>query len=465
MKTTLRILVLVLLGIALVASTTQAAKPLKALLSGAKIAIVEGRPNEALGLLDTISINYGPVPEAYQWTFRVYADKLDAASGLDAKRPNLEMLLTYIDSLHMVCDGSIEIKDKKKLTKDCGEYIQLADSTKVKYFRLFYNQGHEQIKALERLAGDLKNETDSSRIEYIRGEIQENIDSCIANMSMAIMVDSAEFSPYVAIADAYDRAENYDQATAWMTRGYDRAKDPTILSQQLAYYFIQNDDYCGAIPFLKSYVEKNQDDLTTMGYLAACYNNCGLTPNKRIYLDSAMAVNRQILARSPEQPDILEAGGRYFLTQAQTLLDSANSARQGGDEANARRFDAARREMFDSSRTYFKKAWDLKPDDAMLAEQYAFTSAILEDCESAVTGFEVVAKAYPDDVGNWTSMGDCYLRMAKFADAIRAYEKVAELTPDKVLIWENLSALYSHEGMNDKAASAAAKAKTLKGQG
>ncbi len=454
-----------LVGVALIASMSQAAKPLKALLSGAKIAIVEGRPDEALGLLDTISINYGPVPEAYQWSFRVYADKLDGASGLDAKRPYLEKLLVYVDSLHMACEGKIEVKDAKKNNKDCKKFIELGDSTKVKYFRQFYNQGHEQIKSLERLAGDLQNETDSSRMDYIRGEIQENIDSCIANMSMAIMVDSTEFSPYVAIADAYDRAGNYDKAIEWMTRGYERAKDPTILSQQLAYYYIQKEDYCGATPYLRQYVDKNPDSLTSMNYLAISYNNCGLEPDKRVYLDSAMMVYREILAKDPRQPDVLAASGRYFLMQAQDFSEQASKAREQGDQKLATQLDDQRKEMFDSSRTYFKQAWEYEPEDATFAEQYAFTSAILDDCESAVGAFEVVGKARPDDVGNWTSLGDCYLRLAKWNDAIRAYEKVAELDPGRAVIWDNLVALYNQVGQTDKAAAAAAKAKALQGQG
>lgn len=460
MKRITAIFIAALLVVAALSSVTEAAKPLKAFISGAKIAIVEGRPDEALVLLDSVSLFYGPVPEAHQWVFRVYADKVESSSGLDAKRPYLEKMLAYIDSVHLVCDGALPVKDKKYL-KDCKDYTQLGDSTKVKFFRIFYNQGHEQIKTLERLAGDLNNATDSATQAYISEDINHNIDSCIANMSMAIMVDSSQFSPYVAIADAYDRAGNYPKAIEWMERGYALAADPSMLAQQLAYYYIQTDDYCGAIKYLKQYVEAHPDSLTTMNYLAICYNNCGFDPARRVYLDSAMMVNRQILSKVPDEPSVLGAVGRYFLMQAQQLSDSASQARQAEAQAFAAQFDARRREFFDSSRTYFRRAFEADTTDVAMAEQFGFTSALLEDCESAVRAFEIVAAARPDDIDNWTSLGDCYLRLSKWTDAIRAYEKVSELNPGRKAIWDNLAALYQQTGQKDKAAEAARKSQEL----
>ena len=465
MKRTAVIVIVMLAAAALLAgSSLGGGKPLKAMISGAKIAIIEGRPDEALLLLDTVAISFGAVPEAYQWTFRVYADKMEGAAGLDAKRPHLVKMLAYIDSLHLTCEGKIPVQDKKYL-KDCAKYIQLADSTKVKYFRFFYNLGHGQVKTLEQLAGSLEGETDSTRLAYIRDQINTNIDSVIANMSMAILIDSSDYSPYVAIGDSYDRAGNYEKANEWMTRGYERAKNPLLLSQQLAYYHVRQDDYCGAIPYFQEYLKAYPDSLNTMNYLAACYNNCGLAPEKRIYVDSAMTIYRVILERAPENPNVWAAGGRYFLIKAQDMSDSASAARTRQDAAAAAQFDLLRRAMFDSSRTYFRTAWEQAPADVAIAEQFAFTSALLEDCPAAVKGFEVVAEAKPDNAENWISLGDCYLRMADFPNAVRAYEKVAALQPGKLKIWENLGALYKETGQADKAAEAAKKVQELSAAG
>lgn len=467
MKRTTVIILLTLMGVALFASTSFGrGKPLSALIKGAKISIVGERADEALSLLDTALAEYGPVPEVYYLSARIYAEKkMDNASGLDAKRPHLAKVLAYIDSLHWACETE-GVVEKDDYRDDCEEYISFADSTKVKYFRFFYNQGRDQLRSLEQLAEAKSNETDSARLAYIEYQIETNIDSVIANMNMAIMIDSSDYSPYVAIADAYDRAQNYEKAIEWMTQGYDRTEDPTLLAQQLAYYHIQMDDYCGAIPYFKQYVDANPDSLTTMNYLAACYNNCGLEPDKRYYLDSAMAIYRTILEVAPDNPSIWASGGRYFLVKAQEMSDSATVARSADDMETAEEYDSRRDEMFDSSRAYFAKAWEQDPDDAQIAEQFAFTSALLQDCEAAVKGFEVVAQVRPNDVNNWTSMGDCYLRMADYPNALRAYEKVAELNPNLRQIWENLVALYKQTNQKAKAAEAQKKLDELtSGQG
>ncbi len=462
MKRTTILLTLFALALALTAQVTEAkrAKPLKAYISGAKIRIVEGHPLDALVLLDSASMNYGLVPEAIHYTTQVYVDLIERASGPVAKQPLIDTLLMYVDSLYIACDPE-NSEVEKNYKKDCEEYIELADSTKLKYFREFYNEGRENLEAIERFSGDLEGEQDSARVAYIRENVQSNIDSLIMNMKVAIMIDSADFSTYIAIGDAYDRQGDYQEALSWMKRGYDRAADPTMLSQQLAYYYVQLEDYCGAIPYYKEYVEANPDSVTTLNFLAICYNNCGLEEGKRYYLDSAMQMYRQVLAKTPGDINTILNAGRYFMMKAQQMTDSARTYREAEDTETAKEFESARREMFDSSRTYFAKAFAMVPDNDVVAEQYAFASALLQDCESAVKGFEIVAQARPDDAGNWTSLGDCYLRMANYEEAIRAYENVARLKPDKIQVWENLQALYKETKQPDKAAEAGAKVKEL----
>lgn len=463
MKRTTVIVILALLGIATAISTASAArraKPLKAYLSGARIAIVEGRPEEALTLLDSISINYGEVPEAYDLSYKVYVDLMESAAGVEAKRPYLDKMVLYIDSLHMACENEEIDKDLKE---DCQEFIEFADSTKLKYWREYYNLGIEQLNAIERLKQQLETETDSSRQAYIRKDIQQNIDSVIANMGLVILIDSADHRPYVAIGNAYEKQGSYEKAIEWMERGYKKADDPTSLLLPLAYNYIQLDNYCGAIPFYEEYIQDNPDDAANLFNLSICYNNCGLDPENRHYLDSAMSAYAQILELQPDNVNVLANAGRYYIMQAQVVSDSASRYRREEKPDSAEIYDSKRREMFDSARTYFGKAFELVPDNAMIAEQFAFTSALLNDCATAVTAFEKVAEARPEDAGNWTSMGDCYLQMGEWENAIRAYEQVAELTPGKPQIWENLAALYKEVGQDQKSAAAARKVKELTG--
>ncbi len=460
-RTTTIVIYYTLLGLLLSASmATARPKPLKAYLSGAKIAIVEGRPDEALILLDSISMAYGQVPEAIDLRSKVYFDKIEGASGIENKKPFVEKLVAYIDTLHMACEDK---KVDRKLRKDCDDMVKLADSTRVKFFREFYKAGHDQLTTIERLVKDLGNETDSTRRAYIQKDIDTNLDSVIANMTVALMIDSTNFSPYVAIGDAYSKEGNFEKSAEWMKRGYDRAENKVNLLQPLAYNYVQLGDFCNAIKYYKEWIDQNPDDINVMFYLSICYNNCGLDKHEDVYLDSAMAVYRKILTIDSTNTDVLGSAGRYFIRLSQIASDSASAYQDKEDTATAKRWEAQRGFMFDSAHVYFQEAFKLAPTDVTLAEQYGFTSALLGDCEDAVTGFEVVAEAKPDDAGNWTSLGDCYLRMKDWTNAIRAYEKVSELNPNKVQIWENLEALYQTTGQPKKQAAAAAKVKELTG--
>ena len=468
MKRTATIILLALVGVALMASlgTTRPRtnKPMGAYLTSARIAVVDGRPTEALMMLDSVSVYWGLVPEALHWSIEVYVDSLESTSGVEAKKVVINKMLAYIDSLHMACDPDNEEVDED-LKEDCDEYIEQADSTRVKYFRQFYAAGRSNLQRIDRLMEDLEKAQDSSRIAFIKQDMSQFLDSIIINMRMSIMIDSSEFSPYVVIGDAYEKQENYEEAVKWMKRGYDKAQDKSHLLLPLAYNYIQMDDYCSAIPYYREHVNGNPEDVDNMFNLAICYSNCGMTNDNPEYLDSAMATYRQIVELQPGNVNALANAGRYFLVEAQEMSDSANYyRREMEDTLAARKFEDRRRHMFDSSRAYFKQAFELVPDNEMLAEQYAFTSALLQDCEAAVQGFEVVAEARPDDAGVWTSLGDCYLKMGQYEKAIEAYEQVARLKPEKVGVWENLQALYKETKQPQKATEAAQKVQELSGQ-
>jgi len=117
--------------------------------------------------------------------------------------------------------------------------------------------------------------------------------------------------------------------------------------------------------------------------------------------------------------------------------------------------------MFDSARVYFKTAYEMEPDDMEIAEQYAFACALLENCEEAIIGYIKVSELAPDNVDNWTWLGDCQLRMKKFDDAVTAYENVVRVNPYDKKIWENLAALYKQVGNKAKETEAKAKIKEL----
>ncbi len=426
-------------------------KPLKAYLSGAKIAIVEGRPLEGIALLDTLFIYYGPHAEALFRMSQIYVDLMNSESSPDAKRPYLLKMVAYVDSLHLCCENK-EIK--KKYRKGCDKYISQADSTKTKYWREFFALGREQLKAIKELTNDIKNETDSASLAYMEEGFQQNLDSMIANMNLALLIDSSESSPYIAVATAWEYKGDYAKAIEWMKKGLERAQERTPLLLPIAYDYINMGDYCGAIPFFKEYIEGKPEDTTNLLNLSICYNNCEM-------YDSAVTIYRRLLEINPENVNVMTNMGLYFNTLARKASDSITYYRSNDDEDNAKRWETARQEAFDSARVYFKTAFEIKTDDVFVAEQYGFVSALVDDCESAIPAFKRVSELKPDDANNWISLGDCYRRLAKFKDAMHAYEKVTELEPDNVEIWTSLKELYEYFDLNDKAKLADKKIKEI----
>ncbi|RKX26262.1 MAG: hypothetical protein DRP47_08490 [Candidatus Zixiibacteriota bacterium] len=426
-------------------------KNIGAYLSGAKIAIVESRPLEALSILDTLAQFYGPHAEALSRTSQVYVDLIDVESDAVKKKPLIENLVAYIDSLRMCCENE---DIKKKYRKNCDKYLELGDSTKIKYWREFYNLGVEQLNTIEELAKDLQNETDSASRAYIENDIQANIDSVQNNMTLAIILDPVDYRPYVAIGNAYERKGNFEKATEWMYKGLEKTDDRAPLLLPIAYISIKQDNYCAAIPFFKEYCEANPTDESNLMNLSICYNNCKMP-------DSAMIVYRQMLEINPDNTDVLGYAGRFFLVEAQRISDSASHYRSIDDIETAKQWDAIRNIAFDSAQGYFKQAFLLQPDNQSFAEQYSFVSALLEDYESAIEGYEKVGELDPDNAENWTWLGDSYLRLANFEGAIKAYENVVRVKPDEVSIWENLVALYEEIGNTAKKAEAKAKLKEL----
>jgi len=451
-----RISIVLILAVAglLVAGQAEARKKNKnvgAYLSGARIAIVEGRPLEALGLLDTLAVIYGPHAQALSLSGMVHVDLIDQESDAAQKRPLVQILVDYSDSLAMCCDNE-EIK--KKYRKDCKKYLEKADSTKIKYWREFYNLGVEQLTNLDELAVDLKAETDSASRAYIESDIQLIIDSVQNNMTLAIILDPVDHRPYVAIGNAWERKGDFKQAIEWMYKGLEKTDDRTSLLLPIAHNFIKQDDYCGAIPYFKEHCEGNPSDESNLMNLSICYNNCDMP-------DSAMIVYGDMLGLNPDNIDVLGYSGRFFLVEAQRFSDSANDYRSRDDAEGANTFSAARTEAFDSAQGYFKRAFVLQPDNQSFSEQYSFVSALLEDYESAIEGYEKVAELDPDNGENWTWLGDCYLRLARFEEAIVAYENVVRMEPDVLAVWENLADLYQEVGNSAKRTEAEARVREL----
>jgi len=198
-------------------------------------------------------------------------------------------------------------------------------------------------------------------------------------------------------------------------------------------------------------VERKSDDFKTMGHLASCYNNCK-------QFDSAVVVYHKILASDPENAEILTNVGRYFNQIARTASDSSSTYRKAENEEQAKFWRDKQMEAFDSSSTYFKLVFDLKPDDISAAEEYGLVSAIRSDYENAAIAYSRLTKLEPDNTSHWTYLGDCYLNLQQFSEAVTAYEHVVAIDESDRQIWQRISDLYAELGDKAKSAAAAKKA-------
>jgi len=428
--------------------------PVGAYLKTAKIEIISGdleRYEYAIAMLDSLFMHYGPHANGLYLMGQIMVDYIDRTSGLTEKAPYLVTMVAYFDSLKMCCANE---KIKKSYRDDCEEFVTIADSLSIKYWRQFFNDGIKQLGLAKELQKDLESVTDSSARSFIEEGLKANVDSSIENVKLSIVAIADSVRPYLIIDKAYGMKGEYQSGIEWLRKGFDKSDDPATIQLSIAYDYIMLKDYCGAIPYYRDYLANAPEDIGTLKNLSICYNNCGM-------FDSAVAVYYDILAVEPENAEIVSSIGRYFNTLARTASDSASKYQQENNDEMVKTWADKKQTAFDSSRVYFRRAFEIKPD-VLTAEQYGLVCALLGDYEEATRGFGKLTELEPQRADNWTSLGDCYLSLKQFKDAASAYEKVVELEPDNIRVWEHLKDLYFETKQNAKHAEAEKKLKELK---
>ena len=463
--------------VALVVGPTWGKKPRKlsvgAYISSAKIEILSGDPERyliAAAMLDSLFLHYGPHAEGLYLYSQMAVDGIETSSGPIDKLPYVMVMVAYADSLHMCCEND---DIKKKYRKKCDDYVNKSDSINVMYWRQFYNAGIEQLNMMDTLQKDLANVSDSSMVEYLNVGIVANFDSCRANFALSLIIDSSDTKTYVAMGTAYQQNEQYDEAIAWRAKGLDlveaaiekaaaEGKEADLavieakatLLQSVAYDYINLDRYIEAIPFMARLIDVMQQleqdpssIVTTMFNLSICLNN------SKQY-DSALAVYHSILELDSGHVEVISGAGRYYNEMGRWAADSLKVYKEASDDAGVKKWQDHRQVMFDSSRTYFGRAFRIDPDNLFNTGMYALVCAITSNFEDAAVAFQKMTELEPNDAENFISLGDCYLNLKRFDDAIAAYEKVVELKPDKKEIWQQLADLYHQQGMTAKRAEA-----------
>lgn len=448
-------MILFIFGIIL-AGSVQAKLPLDVYIRSAKIEILSGEPERyqtAIQYLDSVSFYYGPHAEAYYWMSLIYVDFIEKTPDLAEKKGYVEKYVAYNDSLNITCNNK---KLDKKHRKGCEDFLEKGDSTTVKYWREFYNSAVQQLQQIDVARSDQRADTAAAAKEFFQNKISDLADSAAMNMEMAILLDSTDHRPYLGLATAYEAEGELAQSTELLVRALNLTEDSTSLLLQIAYNYINQNDYCGSIPYLRAYVNKVPSDTSNLYNMAAVYNRCD-------QIDSAVAMYRRMLDENPNSVDALTGIGKYFNQIALGIMDSVRNYQKANDQAGVKKWQNIRNNYFDSARVYFGKAFAITPDEKSVAEEYAVVCYITEDYAAAIQPFKKLTELEPTNPDNWTSLGDCYLKTQQFGKSARAYEKVVELQPDNIGVWENLEALYKELKETENLKKAQAKIAENKG--
>jgi tetratricopeptide (TPR) repeat protein len=467
--------VLVAVLAALVVGPATAAKerklPAKAYISSAKIEIIgyaekkeQERIELAQAMLDSLFLYYGPHTDGYYWYSQIKWDLAKEKADLKERLPLVKEAVAYADSLKWAC-GNKDI-DKRNREK-CKTLDEEMDSIRVAEWRDYFNEGVKQNDEITQLMESAKAATDSSEVAYYQGHLEGLVDTCQDNMAIAVAIDSTNPKAFVGLATVNEKTGKYKLAIEYLKRALPKAEDRYTLLTSIAYDYIQDDDYCAAIPWFREYV----DSMTTMPQvmedptnraavigtaqnLAICYNNC------KEY-DNAYGVFKHILSFDPQDVTALIGVARYQQQQGRQAGDSARAQREAGNEAASKNWQAVRDQRFDSARVMMKQTFELESDRCEIAAEYGLMAAILQDYDEAKVAFLRATELCPDDVDYWVSLGDCDLQLKDWSGAATAYERVVELKPDNKAVWERLGDLYQQLGNTTKRAEVLKKLESM----
>jgi superkiller protein 3 len=425
--------------------------PAKAYLSSAKIDVIEGRPAEAIAMLDSLFMYYGPHSEGLALMSQIYVDKVSKAPTAHEKAPLVDKMVAYFDSLRLCCKN--ESIDKKN-RKDCDDLVPDIDSSAVQYWREFYNKGLEQLTTLQEFSSELQNATDSATKAYYMKSVESKADTAITNMELALKIDSTDHRPYLAIGSILEGEKKYEEAIGWFEKGLKYVDDSSSMLLSIAYNYINVDKYCEAVPHFENYTRLVPEDLANANNLTICYIRCDQD-------DKAVETYRRMLTIDSVHPDALLGLGSFYRRDAGELVKQAKLLLDEKKESEAKAMREKGNKVFDTASAYYERYIKAYPDSISGYDEYGLINYILGKYDKAVTAFKKLSELQPQKVENWISLGDSYFSLNDFANAVPAYEKAVELTPDKKELWERLSFLYLETGKPDKKTQADKKLQSL----
>jgi Tfp pilus assembly protein PilF len=131
------------------------------------------------------------------------------------------------------------------------------------------------------------------------------------------------------------------------------------------------------------------------------------------------------------------------------------------NEAKANEWSVKKSEIIDSALVYIGKAIEVAPKSKRFHELFATYSAIQGRFDDAAKSYQALTEINPTDPYPFIYLGECYINLKDWPNAITALEKAVELDPTDKMSWTSLSALYREVGDKVKAKEAYDKAEAL----
>lgn len=178
--------------------------------------------------------------------------------------------------------------------------------------------------------------------------------------------------------------------------------------------------------------------------------------------EKAFALNQKILALDPYEVESYGSINDYFMRKSRVAEDSIRFYRNAENEAKLKEWNDNKTEMIDSALVYVGKATEIAPASTRFHELFATYSAIRGRYDDAALSYQKLTELNPSDPYPFIYLGECYINLKDWSNAIKALEKAVELDSNDRESWATLSALYREIGDKAKAKEAYDKAEAIK---
>ncbi len=455
-KIILLLSLIILMALPAVAGRKRVKKGAGPMLSSGRIALFSSPPRyeEAMAYFDTALTDYGMIPQAYFYRGNIFAEFANREYDFDGRIDFYNKMIGCYDSLRISCESK---EVKKKYKSDCGDFQTVVDSIIVGLWGPNYNEGVRIIDRVDdKLKPNVANAVDSIELEAATAELMAVADTGKGYFRISIAVDPDEIRAMEGLGLLYDRLDNTDSALYYFKKAYAIDSEQVNLVQSIAYSYIQLKDWEQSIVFFKKLLIMIPDDINTILNAAVCFNNLQM-------FDSVLAYNHKAIAVDSSMASAFYDIGQIWLFRSQNYSDSIKHYKKDNNDSEAEKFVTLQNAALDSSSQYYCHAAELDETDAIALEQCAVVTMISGNYEDAAIKYGRLAKMSPQVFDFWVNLGDCYIKLQKFKKSIEPYEKATEIDPADVRLWEVLVDLYETQGFPDKAKSAEAKIKELRG--